>query len=142
MYSPKPKFSPPLSWFIKRSQKERALKEWRRIDLVEQEKAVGHEAARVVEAVGSAVGDVRVGDHVVLSFVPSCGLCAQCAGGEPILCGAAAAANGEGRMLGGGHRFSSKGAALHHHLGVSAFSERIVVARSSAIVVDLDFSLL
>jgi hypothetical protein len=44
MYSPKPKFSPPLSWFIKRSQKERALKEWRRIDLVEQEKAARNNA--------------------------------------------------------------------------------------------------
>ena len=97
---------------------------------------LGHEAAGVVEAVGPGVGDVRVGDHVVLSFVPSCGLCPECAGGEPILCAAAAAANGEGRLLGGGPRFSSNGGEVHHHLGVSAFSERIVVARSSAVVVD------
>jgi alcohol dehydrogenase len=97
---------------------------------------LGHEAAGVVETVGPGVSDVHEGDHVVLSFVPSCGLCAECAGGEPILCAAAAAANGEGRLLGGGHRFSANGAAVHHHLGVSAFSERIVVDRASAVVVD------
>jgi alcohol dehydrogenase len=97
---------------------------------------LGHEAAGVVEAVGPEVTDVREGDHVVLSFVPSCGLCAECAGGEPVLCAAAAAANGEGRLLGGGRRFSVDGGAVHHHLGASAFSERIVVARPSAVVVD------
>ena len=97
---------------------------------------LGHEAAGVVEAVGPGIADVRENDHVVLSFVPSCGSCAECAGGEPILCAAAAAANGEGRLLGGGRRFSRDGKERHHHLGVSAFSERIVVARSSAVVVD------
>jgi alcohol dehydrogenase len=97
---------------------------------------LGHEAAGVVEAVGAGVGDVREGDHVVLSFVPSCGICAECAGGEPILCADAAAANGEGRLLGGGRRFSREGEERYHHLGVSAFSERIVVARASAVVVD------
>jgi alcohol dehydrogenase len=98
--------------------------------------ALGHEAAGIVEAIGSGVGDVRPGDHVVLSFVPGCGLCPECAGGEPILCAAAAAANGEGRLLGGGTRLRANGDAVHHHLGVSAFSERIVVARPSAVVVD------
>ena len=97
---------------------------------------LGHEAAGVVEAVGPAVADVRPGDHVVLSFVPSCGTCADCAGGEPVLCAAAAEANGEGRLLGGGRRFSHAGHERHHHLGVSAFSEHIVVARASAVVVD------
>jgi Zn-dependent alcohol dehydrogenase len=72
----------------------------------------------------------------VLSFVPSCGLCAECAGGDPVLCTAAAAANAEGRLLGGGRRFATGGGELHHHLGVSAFSERIVVARPSAVVID------
>ncbi|MBA2460373.1 MAG: alcohol dehydrogenase catalytic domain-containing protein [Actinobacteria bacterium] len=97
---------------------------------------LGHEAAGVVESVGPGVSDVRQGDHVVLSFVPSCGLCAECAGGEPILCAAAASANGEGRLLGGGRRFATNGTEVHHHLGVSAFSERIVVARPSAVVID------
>ena len=37
----------------------------------------GHEGAGTVEAVGSAVRTVAVGDHVVMSF-PWCGTCANC----------------------------------------------------------------
>jgi alcohol dehydrogenase len=98
--------------------------------------ALGHEAAGVVEAAGPGVTDVRAGDHVVLTFVPSCGLCAECAAGEPVLCERAAAANGAGELLGGGRRLRRGDEAVNHHLGVSAFSERIVVARPSAVVVD------
>jgi aryl-alcohol dehydrogenase len=37
----------------------------------------GHEGAGVVEAIGSAVRSVGVGDHVIMSF-PWCGTCANC----------------------------------------------------------------
>ena len=47
--------------------------------------ALGHEAAGVVEAVGPGVRDVKAGDHVVLTFVPSCGICPECASGRPAL---------------------------------------------------------
>ena len=40
---------------------------------------LGHEAAGIVEAVGDQVGDVAVGDRVVLTFLPRCGECAGCA---------------------------------------------------------------
>ena len=102
---------------------------------------LGHEAAGVVEAVGAGVADVSVGDHVVLTFVPSCGTCATCTAGQPTLCEAASAANAEGRLLSGGRRFRRNGVELHHHLGVSAFAERTVVARSSAVVVPPDIPL-
>ena len=45
----------------------------------------GHEGAGVVEAVGSAVTGVEVGDHVVLSF-ESCGACEACAAHRPYAC--------------------------------------------------------
>lgn len=38
----------------------------------------GHEGAGVVEAVGSAVGDIRPGDHVVVTMVRACGTCPCC----------------------------------------------------------------
>jgi len=99
--------------------------------------ALGHEAAGVVERVGAGVVDVEEGDHVVLTFVPSCGQCDRCSSGNPAMCRPAAAANGEGRMLSGGMRFAREdGTRVHHHLGVSAFSERTVVARGSAVVID------
>ena len=38
----------------------------------------GHEAAGVVERVGPGVTRVKQGDHVVCSFIPSCGVCWPC----------------------------------------------------------------
>lgn len=35
--------------------------------------ALGHEAAGEIIEVGPGVHDLKVGDHVVFSFVPSCG---------------------------------------------------------------------
>jgi aryl-alcohol dehydrogenase len=45
----------------------------------------GHEGAGVVEAVGPDVRDIRVGDHVVMSF-DSCGKCANCRIRHPAYC--------------------------------------------------------
>src|ERR1700751_4630098 len=39
---------------------------------------LGHEGAGVVEAVGDGVTRVGVGQHVALSWAPSCGRCAEC----------------------------------------------------------------
>ena len=54
--------------------------------------ALGHEAAGVVHELGEGVSDLKVGDHVVVVFVPSCGHCAPCAEGRPALCEPGAAA--------------------------------------------------
>ena len=39
---------------------------------------LGHEGAGVVEAIGPGVRRVAVGDHVALSWAPSCGDCTEC----------------------------------------------------------------
>src|ERR1700729_733508 len=46
----------------------------------------GHEGAGVVERVGPGVTTVAEGDHVVLSFVPSCGRCHWCSIGRQNRC--------------------------------------------------------
>ena len=46
----------------------------------------GHEGAGVVEKVGSAVTHVEPGDHVVMSYLPSCGTCRWCTSGQTNLC--------------------------------------------------------
>ena len=46
----------------------------------------GHEGAGVVEEAGPGVTDLRPGDHVVTSFIPSCGTCPSCASGQQNLC--------------------------------------------------------
>ncbi len=100
--------------------------------------ALGHEAAGTVVEVGPAVAGIRPGQHVVLVFVPSCGTCVHCGSGAPALCTRGAAANGAGTLLSGARRLRWDGAQVHHHLGVSAFSEHVVVDRASAVVIDDD----
>src|SRR5690242_1647334 len=48
--------------------------------------ALGHEGAGIVEEVGPGVTSVKKGDHVVLSFIPSCGKCYYCTRGHTNLC--------------------------------------------------------
>lgn len=46
----------------------------------------GHEGAGVVTEVGPEVSEVAVGDHVVMSFLPSCGKCRMCVSGRSNMC--------------------------------------------------------
>ena len=46
----------------------------------------GHEGAGEVLEVGPGVTSVAPGDHVVMSFIPSCGRCPSCAIGQQHLC--------------------------------------------------------
>jgi alcohol dehydrogenase len=95
---------------------------------------LGHEAAGTVEAVGSGVRDLAVGDRVVFSFIPMCGRCAPCLTGRPVLCEPGTVANLEGTLLGGVRRLADRaGAPIHHHLGVSAFAEHAVCSDASLV---------
>src|SRR5689334_19629729 len=46
----------------------------------------GHEGAGEIVEVGPGVTRVRTGDHVALSFLPSCGRCPSCVVGRQQLC--------------------------------------------------------
>lgn len=101
--------------------------------------ALGHEATGIVQATGTPDDPgFAVGDRVILAFLPACGECARCQAGEPFMCGAGAAANGEGRLLNGGRRLHDGCGEVHHHLGISAFASHVVVDRRSAVKVDVD----
>ena len=97
---------------------------------------LGHECAGEVEKLGPGVTDLRVGDHVVASFVPSCGACEPCIGGRPALCEPGFAANMAGTLLGGARRLKIEDREIYHFLGVSAFAEHAVLARNSLIRID------
>ncbi|MDP4672199.1 MAG: zinc-dependent alcohol dehydrogenase family protein [Solirubrobacteraceae bacterium] len=105
---------------------------------------LGHEAAGEVTKIGSGVSDFKVGDRVVLAFVPSCGECEACLAGRAALCVPGAAANTAGTLTSGERRWSGEeGELLHHHLGISAFAEQTIVSELSAIKIpdDLPYEL-
>lgn len=101
---------------------------------------LGHEGAGVVEAFGSAVTDVKVGDHVVCSWNPHCGHCFYCDRDQPILCEPFTRHQPQGRLLDGGQRLSCEGLgvesiAVNHFSVVSSHSQYAVVPQSGAIKV-------
>lgn len=100
---------------------------------------MGHEAAGIVREVGQGVqpNQFAAGDHVVFSFVPSCGYCLYCTTGRAALCENGAKANVAGTLLSGARRFTNgHGQACNHHLGVCAFTHYTVVAQESLVKID------
>ena len=94
---------------------------------------LGHEGAGVVEAVGPDVADLAPGDHVLLSWLPYCGRCRQCASGRPNLCENVGWY--DATMEDGTCRFHRDGSPVHH-CNTSSFAERSVVPARTAIRVD------
>jgi Zn-dependent alcohol dehydrogenase len=99
---------------------------------------LGHEAAGIVESLGTGVVDLAVGDRVVMTFLPRCGACPECASDGRLPCRVGSAANGAGTLLGGGMRLRRDDSKVFHHLGVSAFATHAVVNAASVVRVAQD----
>lgn len=95
---------------------------------------LGHEAAGTVEQVGPGVRRVKPGDHVVLCWVPTCGVCFYCRSGLPHLCEAIVEHVASGRAA----RYRRGDEAIYQFAGVSAFAERTVVTESGCIPIPAD----
>lgn len=95
---------------------------------------LGHEGAGIVEEVGTAVTGIKPGDHVVLSWVQSCGACHYCISGRTHLCdwGIRSA------MEGGEGVFTKDGLEISRMAGVASFAERTVVRAAAAIKIRED----
>jgi Zn-dependent alcohol dehydrogenase len=104
---------------------------------------LGHEGAGVVEAVGKNVTRVRPGDHVALSWTPSCGACVECLRELPWLCATAWPAMGTGGLMDGTPRLSRDGEPVYHYSFLSTFAEACVVPERSCIPIpdDLPFEI-
>jgi S-(hydroxymethyl)glutathione dehydrogenase/alcohol dehydrogenase len=100
---------------------------------------LGHEAAGVVERVGPGVTTVQVGDHVCSSYIPSCGRCGYCIGGQPTMC----ALRDKPRwfMLDGTTRLRKGATSLHHYLQVAGYATHGVLMEDSVIPIRKDVPL-
>ncbi|QOV39829.1 S-(hydroxymethyl)mycothiol dehydrogenase [Streptomyces ferrugineus] len=81
---------------------------------------LGHEAAGVVEAVGTGVTDVAPDDFVVLNWRAVCGTCRSCGKGKPWYCFATHNATQPMTL--------ADGTPLSPALGIGAFAEKTLVA--------------
>ena len=95
----------------------------------------GHEGAGVVEEVGPGVTKVKAGDHVLVSFIPSCGECRWCRTGRQNLCDL-----GEflldGQLPDGTFRFRLDGEDAGGMCSVGSFSQYGTLSRHSVIKID------
>ena len=88
---------------------------------------LGHEAAGVVERVGSDVGYVKPGGHVIMSFKPYCGSCYYCMGGRPHLC------DDQRLMELAAQRLRWKGQPVMQMANVGSFAEYMVTTESGVV---------
>lgn len=99
---------------------------------------LGHEAAGLVEEVGSDVTDLEVGTRVTMAFLPRCEDCDGCRTGGRLPCEKGTASNNAGELLHGSRLLTRDGDEVFHHLGVSGFATHAVVDRASIVPIGND----
>ncbi|MBO0689579.1 MAG: NDMA-dependent alcohol dehydrogenase [Candidatus Dormibacteraeota bacterium] len=100
----------------------------------------GHEGAGIIEEVGPGVSRVQKGDHVVCSFIPSCGHCRFCSTGQQNLCDLGATLL-EGTLPNGGFRFHQNGEDLGQMCLIGTFAQRATISEYSVVKVADDLPL-
>jgi NDMA-dependent alcohol dehydrogenase len=101
----------------------------------------GHEGAGEVMEVGPGVTTLKVGDHIVFGFIPSCGRCPSCSTGHQNLCDL-------GQYLLAGRQVTDL-TARHHTKGqdlglmccIGTFGEYTVASEASCIKIENDIPL-
>lgn len=95
----------------------------------------GHEAAGVIDAVGTGVTHLRSGDHVVVTLIRSCGHCPSCAQGAPVFCETTFPLDRATPLHGAG------GEPIEQGLRTGAFAEYVIVEASQAVAIPHDVAL-
>jgi Zn-dependent alcohol dehydrogenase len=99
---------------------------------------LGHEGAGIIEELGQGVDNLKVGDHVVISWVPQDGTCYYCRHDQAELCETGSAAAMSGGLLDGTSRFSMGGHPLFQMAASGTFSEETVVPAIGAVKISDD----
>jgi alcohol dehydrogenase (nicotinoprotein) len=96
----------------------------------------GHEGSGIVETTGPGVTKVQPGDHVVCSFIPTCGNCRYCASGHSNLCDMGRHLV-NGNFPDGGYRYhDDDGQDYDSFSMLGTFSERATLSEYSVVKVD------
>jgi S-(hydroxymethyl)glutathione dehydrogenase/alcohol dehydrogenase len=95
----------------------------------------GHEGAGIIEETGPGVTKVKAGDHVVCSFIPSCGTCRYCSTGRQSLCDMGAGTL-DGSFPDGSFRFHSGGTDYGQMCLLGTFAEYATISQHSLVKVD------
>ncbi|MGA7052477.1 MAG: NDMA-dependent alcohol dehydrogenase [Mycobacterium sp.] len=93
----------------------------------------GHEGSGVVEEVGPGVKTLKPGDHVAVSFFPSCGSCRWCVTGHTYLCDVGADIYSKNMTTDGTPRRHLGGEHLMAMMQVGTFSEYAVASERSLV---------
>ena len=101
---------------------------------------LGHEGAGIIEEVGPGVTRVKPGDHVVLSFIPNCGVCRYCATGRQSICDMGAMIL-VGCLPGDRWPISGPRGQYGGMCMIGTFSQYGVISQTSAVKVDDDLPL-
>ncbi len=98
---------------------------------------LGHESAGVVEAIGSEVRTVKVGDHVITCLSAFCGHCEHCLTGHLSLC----QSPDTKRKADEEPRLSQGGKPLPQFLNLSSFAEQMLITEHACVAIRKDMPL-
>ncbi|MBN3818953.1 Zn-dependent alcohol dehydrogenase [Paraburkholderia sp. Se-20369] len=98
---------------------------------------LGHEAAGIVEAVGSDVRTVKPGDHVVTCLTAFCGHCAHCVTGRLNLCESPETRRRQGEEP----RLAYAHKPMTQFLNLSAYAEQMLVHENALVAIRRDMPL-
>lgn len=99
---------------------------------------LGHEGAGTVDALGDGVTGLDIGDQVVLTITPGCGVCRPCQLGAFGLCEVAAPHMLDGCLGHGQQRLTRGPERINHFAMQSSFAEYAVVEHRTAVKVPED----
>ncbi|GAA2881349.1 NDMA-dependent alcohol dehydrogenase [Pseudonocardia halophobica] len=101
----------------------------------------GHEGAGVVTRVGPGVVGLEEGDHVVLGFIPACGVCKPCSKGMQNLCDQGANLLTGKAIADDTFRITASGNPVSPMCLLGTFSPYVCVNQSSVIKIEKDVDL-
>ena len=96
----------------------------------------GHEGSGVVTEVGESVTQVAMGDHVAVSFIPSCGTCHWCASGRQNLCDLGMFTLAGGMISDGTYRYHLAGENLNRMAQLGTFADEMVCHENSLVRIE------